>query len=183
MVSDSKIRREHSMTGLVQVYTGEGKGKTTAALGLAMRAAGAGLTVLFAQFLKKGEFSEITILRERFPEIAVRQYGAGAFITGTPTDCDRVLAAQGFSEISQAVRSGDYDMVILDECNYAVALGLVQIENILTLIEEKPSAVELVFTGRDAHPLLVERADMVTDMRAVKHCHDSGIHARKGIEY
>jgi cob(I)alamin adenosyltransferase len=168
--------------GRVHVYTGDGKGKTTAALGLALRAAGAGLKVLFAQFIKAGDYSEIVALR-RFPgEIEVRQYGRGHFIRGVPSDEDRASAAKGLAEIEQELASGGYRVAILDEANDAVDVGLFAVADLLRVVEGAPDDVEMVLTGRNAHPSLLERADLVTDMRAVKHYFDQGVPARRGIE-
>jgi cob(I)alamin adenosyltransferase len=167
--------------GYVQVYTGNGKGKTTAALGLALRAAGAGLKVFIAQFIKGQRCSEHLML-ERFGEmITYRQYGRG-LIRHTPAPEDIAGAREAMREISDAVRSGAYDVVILDEVNVAVSLGLVSVEEVLGLIRGKPVAVELVLTGRNAHDAVMEEADLVTEMREIKHYYEKGVQARRGIE-
>lgn len=169
--------------GCLQVYTGAGKGKTTAALGLAIRAAGAGLRVFFCQFCKGREVSEHVAL-ERFPEfIDVRQSGSIQFITSGPTPADIAAARQMLAELRQALVSGQYKVVIADELNVALALGLVTLEQVLGLIAARPPDVELLLTGRDAHPEVMAVADLVTEMLAIKHPYETGVKARRGIEY
>jgi cob(I)alamin adenosyltransferase len=170
------------MNGYVQVYTGNGKGKTTAALGLALRAAGAGLRVFFAQFLKRGEYSEIISLRRFGDTVTVRQYGRPEFVTGVPGEADIAAARRGYAEAREALVSGEYDVVILDEANVAVRLGLIPVGDMLELLDARPPEVELALTGRDADPRIIERADLVTEMREVKHYYQQGIQSRKGIE-
>jgi cob(I)alamin adenosyltransferase len=170
------------MTGCVQVYTGDGKGKTTAALGLALRAAGAGMRVFLVRFLKTGNSSELAAL-ERFADlVTVRSYGRAGFIRGEPAPEDIERARNGFTEVRAAVASGAYPLVILDEVNVAVHLGLLPAEEVLDLMDERPGHVELVLTGRQADPRIVERADLVTEMREVKHPYHAGVPARKGID-
>lgn len=167
-----------------QVYTGDGKGKTTAALGLLLRATGAGLRVRMFQFLKKGDYSELKTLASRFPEVEVTQLGSGKFIMdlhNIPQD-ELDLAANGFAEAREAVLSGDYDLVILDEINGAMSMGLLPVEPVLALIHEKPERTELVLTGRDAPQAIIDAADLCTEMRMVKHYYNAGIPAREGIE-
>lgn len=168
--------------GYVQVYTGGGKGKTTAALGLALRATGAGLKVYIGQFIKKGFFSEIRALKQRFPDIAVRQYGRGCFIRGKPQPADIRCARRGLADLKRALAGNRYDLVIADEANCAVACGALKIEDLLDLIDARPAGVELVFTGCKAHPRLIRRADLVTEMKAVKHYFQRKVPARRGIE-
>lgn len=170
------------MQGYVQIYTGDGKGKTTAALGLALRAAGAGLKVFFAQFIKSSPYSEIKAL-ERFSDlIRIRQFGRGCFIRGNPCQEDVDLARQALDAIEAALRSGDYDMVIADEANVAFGCRLVSEADLIGLIDARPSHVELVLTGRNAPEGVIERADLVTEMKSVKHYYEKGVPARKGIE-
>lgn len=170
------------MHGYVHVYTGNGKGKTTAALGLALRAAGAGMNVFIGQFVKSESYSEISAL-ERFPErVTCRQYGRGCRLGGDVTAVDSRLAGYGLEEVRWVTAGGRYRLVILDEINIAVSFGLLAVEDLLELIEIKPAHVELVLTGRYAPPQLVERADLCTDMREVKHYYRQGVLARKGIE-
>jgi cob(I)alamin adenosyltransferase len=170
------------MKGYIQVYTGNGKGKTTASLGLALRAAGAGLRVFIAQFIKKGDYSEIKALQRFEDLITVRQYGEGRFIKGKPSPEDMSAAREGLAALSEALVSGDWDVVIAEEGNVAVACDLFSLKDLLTLVERKPPQVELVITGRGAAPELIERADLVTEMKEIKHYYQKGVVARVGIE-
>jgi cob(I)alamin adenosyltransferase len=169
--------------GLVQIYTGNGKGKTTAALGLALRAVGGGLKVYLGQFIKKGSTCEIKALRRFYPDIIVRQYGRGCFIKGKPSPADILSAQMGLKDMNRAMCCGKYDLVIADEIICALNAGLVSTKDILQLIGKKPVPVELVLTGRDAPASIIKRADLVTEMRKVRHPFDRGFSARKGIEY
>jgi cob(I)alamin adenosyltransferase len=168
--------------GYVHVYTGDGKGKTTASLGLALRAAGAGLRVYIGQFLKQGEYSEIRALGLLGDRISVAQFGSGRLIRGQPDAQDRALAARGLAAARQAVKGGQFDLVILAEANGAAAMGLRAVEDLGALARDKPAAVELVFTGRGASAELMAAADLVTEMKAVRHYYEAGVHAREGIE-
>lgn len=178
--------RDEFTKGYVQVYTGNGKGKTTAAIGLAVRALGAGLRVFFAQFIKGGRYSEIEMLEDIASRsegaLMCKQYGTGCFIMREPSEADRDAAREGVRDVLAALRNGSYQLVILDEANVAVSLGLLDEADLLRLIEEKPDSTELVFTGRNAPPKLIERADLVTEMTEVKHYYQKGVMARKGIE-
>ncbi len=170
--------------GLVQVYTGDGKGKTTAAVGLAVRAAGAGLRVAFVQFVKGGtRSSELSVLESagvRVDRPAERSTGLlGAGVTGE----DRVAAAEAWAIARAALLSGEYDLVIMDEIDVAMRYGLVEEAEVLAALEGRPSFVEAVLTGRGASAALVERADLVTEMTPRKHPFDAGVPARRGIEY
>ncbi len=167
--------------GCVQVYTGDGKGKTTAALGLALRAAGAGLRVFIGQFVKGMEYSELRAL-ERFPEIEVRRYGRECFIDREPEPEDIEAAHVGLADAREELLSGRWDVVILDEANIATYFELFPVEELLALIGERPPCVELVITGRRADPRIIEAADLVTEMREVKHYYQCGVPCRKGIE-
>ena len=170
------------MQGFVQVYTGDGKGKTTAALGLALRAAGAGLRVYFGQFIKNADYSEIKALARFADCITVRQFGRGCFLLTEPAPEDRAAARRALDAIGLALVSGDYDLVIADEANVAVALGLIEPDDLVALIDQRPEQVELVLTGRGAPDAVLARADLVTEMRCVRHYYDRGVLARKGIE-
>ena len=170
------------MKGYIQVYTGNGKGKTTAALGLAIRAAGAGLKVFIAQFIKMGEYSEIKALKRFDDLITLEQYGTGRFIKGKPSASDIEIARKGIEKIKAAFTSGKYNVVIMEEANVAAKLGLLSVENILKIMDEKPKDVELVITGRGADPRIIEKADLVTEMKEVKHYFQKGVKARIGIE-
>jgi cob(I)alamin adenosyltransferase len=168
--------------GYVQVYTGEGKGKTTAALGLAVRAAGAGLSVFIAQFIKKTKCSEHMALEAFSSAITVRQYGNGLLLGKAPSAVDIKAAQRGIEEARKAVLSGKYDLVILDEANVAVHCGLFPVRDLLDLIESRPAGVELVITGRYADEKVIDAADLVTEMREIKHYSRQGVKARRGIE-
>ncbi len=170
------------MKGYVQVYTGDGKGKTTAALGLAMRAAGAGLNVFFGQFIKSMEYSEIKALERFADRITLRQFGRGCFIRGNPCQADKDAAKKALDAIGAALRSGSYEVVIADEANVAYQCHVVTEDDLLALIAARPENVELVLTGRGAPPAVIERADLVTEMKAVKHYYQKGVRAREGIE-
>ena len=170
------------MQGFVQVYTGDGKGKTTAALGLALRAAGAGLRVYFGQFIKNADYSEIKALARFADCITVRQFGRGCFLLTEPAPEDRAAARRALEGLSEALTSGDYDLVIADEANVAVALGLIEPDDLVSLIDLRPEQVELVLTGRSAPDAVLARADLVTEMRCVRHYYDRGVLARPGIE-
>lgn len=169
--------------GLVQVYTGSGKGKTTAAIGLAIRAAGQGLRVYIAQFMKGVSYGELNIL-SKIPNLTVRQFGLPHWIIPSRiTDEDREAASRGFDEAREAVFSGEYDVVIMDEVNVALAWQLVPLEKVVDLIRFKPPEVELVLTGRLARPEIIALADLVTEMVPIRHPFEKGILARKGIEF
>ena len=167
--------------GYVHVYTGNGKGKTSAALGLALRAAGAGIQVFIGQFMKGKKYSELKAL-ERFPEITIRQYGRDCFIKKEPTKVDIIAARKGLEELSDVISSGEYPLVVLDEANVAVYFKLFTVGDLHALIDLKPVYVELVITGRNAEPSIIDRADLVTEMKEVKHYYQAGVKARKGIE-
>ncbi len=168
--------------GYVQVYTGDGKGKTTAALGLALRAAGAGLRVFIAQFVKGMEYSELHAL-ERFSDlIEVRQYGRSCFIEREAEPEDIEAARAGLAEVRGEMLSGEWDVVVLDEANIATHFELFPVEDLLAVIAERPERVELVITGRRADPRVIAAADLVTEMREVRHYYQHGVKARKGIE-
>ena len=169
-------------TGCTQIYTGDGKGKTTAALGLALRAAGAGLQVYIAQFIKSGDYSEIKALARYEDRITIEQFGMGRFIKGRPLPEDVAAAHKGLQAIRNALASGDYPLVIMDEGNVAADVGLFATEEILAIIDQKPGSVELVITGRGADPRVIAKADLVTEMKAVKHYYEAGVGARVGIE-
>ncbi len=168
--------------GKVHVYTGSGKGKTTAAIGLAVRAAGAGLKVCMCQFIKGKFYSELKALKN-IKEIKIVQCGRGCFIRRKPKAADIEAARKGLVKSREIIASGRYDVVILDEANIAVKLGLIGIDDIIDIIDHKPGFVELVLTGRGAGKRLVERADYVTQVTKIKHPFDKGLLARRGIEY
>ncbi len=170
--------------GLVQIYTGNGKGKTTAALGLALRAVGHGLKVLVIQFMK-GDigYGEAESAKRLSPNLTIRRIGRNAFVSRSkPDPLDFKLAQDGLSLARKAIEEKEYDIVILDEINMAIDYGLLPLSGLLQLIDSKPETVELILTGRNAKPEILERADLVTEMVERKHYYEKGVPARKGIE-
>ena len=172
--------------GLVAVNTGDGKGKTTAALGTVVRAVGYGWKVLIVQFIKGtwqyGEMVGLTML----PGVRLERMGAGFYkIMGDtlPDEVHRQAAAEALALARQAMASGEWDMVVLDEVNVAVQTGLLPVADVLALIEAKPTWLHLFLTGRGAPPAIIERADLVTEMREIKHPYQKGIIAQKGFDY
>jgi cob(I)alamin adenosyltransferase len=170
------------MKGKVHVYTGDGKGKTTAALGLSIRAAGAGLRVFIAQFIKSDEYSEIKALKRFSDLITVEQFGLGGFIGGNPSSGDIEAAQKGAVRVKEIISADTYDMVVLDEANIAVKYKLISEQDLLDIIDAKSKNIELVITGRDAAAKIMDKADLVTQMKAVKHYFQNGVEARVGIE-
>jgi cob(I)alamin adenosyltransferase len=171
--------------GMIQVYTGDGKGKTTAALGLACRAVGYGFQVFIIQFLKGNmEYGELETAKKLAPYLTIKQMGRGCLLerSENPEPVDIACAQEAVALARELLRNGDHDIVILDEINVAVDLGLVDKEEVLRLMDERPSHVELVLTGRYAAPEIIERADLVTEMVERKHYYGQGIQARMGIE-
>lgn len=172
--------------GLTLVFTGNGKGKTTAALGMAMRAWGQGMKVLVLQFIKGGwKYGELKAAEKLGPAFEMRQVGEG-FIKGSGEEglkAHRAAAQEALVQARRAVQEEEYDMIILDEINYAVNYGLVDLPDVLDLIRSKPPRLHLVLTGRNAAGDVVELADLVTEMREVKHPFAAGIPAQKGIEF
>jgi cob(I)alamin adenosyltransferase len=170
--------------GLILVYTGDGKGKTTAALGLALRAAGQGMKVFILQFMKRnkkiGEFK--ALVRAGLP-ITLKQYGRRVFFrTRTCEPMDIYRAYQGLQAFKRAMGRNAYDLIVLDEINMAIYYGLLSVEQVIEAIEQKPPELHLVLTGRNANQQLIEMADLVTEMREIKHHYHQGVHAQKGIE-
>ncbi|MBF0395886.1 MAG: cob(I)yrinic acid a,c-diamide adenosyltransferase [Desulfobacterales bacterium] len=170
------------MNGYVQVYTGNGKGKTTAAIGLAIRAIGAGLKVFIGQFIKSGDYSELKALERISDLILVKQFGLGRFIKGSPNSEDIEAAKKGLNEIKNIISSNEYNLIILDEANVAVSLGLFTDQDILEIISMKPGNIEIIITGRGASQTIIEAADLVTEMKEIKHYYQKGVEARIGIE-
>lgn len=168
--------------GYVHVYTGTGKGKTTAALGLILRAASSGLKVFMGQFIKGGCCSEHSGLQRFADLVTFEQFGLGRFINGNCTPEDIGEARRGLAKVKTVLASGEHDLVVLDEANVAVHYNLFSLQELLDLVDAKPVATELVITGRHAAPELIEKADLVTEMMAIKHYFQSGVKARVGIE-
>lgn len=168
--------------GFVQVYTGDGKGKTTAAVGLAVRAAGHGIAVHIGQFMKGTAYGEVTELRDH-PRITIEQYGTERCLRREEVTAeDRARAEDGLRRSREAMLSGRYGLIVLDEINVAVWFGLLAEAAVLELLEERPGEIELVLTGRRAAEALVRAADLVTEFQSIKHYYDRGILARDGIE-
>ncbi len=168
--------------GYVQIYTGNGKGKTTASLGLAIRAAGAGFKVFIAQFLKQGDYSEIKALAKFKEQITVEQYGLGKFVKGKPSPEDIEAGRRGYNRLMETLQKGDHDLVIAEEANVAVMCNLFSEQDLLNLIDAKPEQTELVITGRGATQSVIDKADLVTEMQEIKHYYKQGVMARVGIE-
>jgi cob(I)alamin adenosyltransferase len=169
--------------GCVQVYTGNGKGKTTAALGLCLRAVGRGLKVCFFQFIKGGgPYGEQLAAEKLAPLFTIIQTGQPGWVNASDISADRLAAQAALQQAREIVASGEYDLVVLDELNSALGFGLVDLEQVLELITLRPAEMELVITGRNAHPQVVAAADLVTEMREIKHYYQAGMPARTGIE-
>jgi len=169
--------------GYTHVYTGDGKGKTTASFGLALRAVGNELTVLVIQFMKGPEMTGERRATRHLPGMEVRPMGRdGLLHPGDIMERDRTLATEALESVVSEMTEGRWDMLILDELNTACALGLVPVERVLQLMDLKPDGMELVLTGRGAAKAVMEKADLVTEMREVKHYYHQGVQAREGIE-
>ncbi|WP_448873629.1 cob(I)yrinic acid a,c-diamide adenosyltransferase [Desulfobulbus propionicus] len=169
------------MRGYIHVYTGNGKGKTTAALGLSLRAAAAGKKVYIGQFVKGMHYSELDLLPS-IANITLKQYGRGCFIYTDPTEEDIAAARAGLSEMARILNSGEYDLVVLDEVNIALYYGLFSFEDLKAALLQRAEQVEVVLTGRYAPQELIDMADLVTEMREIKHYYTMGVEARTGIE-
>ena len=172
--------------GLIIVNTGPGKGKTTAAMGTALRAVGQGMKVLMLQFLKGswhyGELDAVQAFGDRF---IMKQMGRGFVkVGGAETDPEDIrMAEQAWAEAEKAILSGEWDLVILDEINYAISYGMLDPAKVVEALKKRPEMVHVILTGRNAHPTIVELADTVTEMRQVKHAYEKGVMAQRGIEY
>jgi cob(I)alamin adenosyltransferase len=170
--------------GYIQVYTGNGKGKTTAALGLALRAAGHGLKTYIGQFLKGQDYGELSAVHKLSPLITIEQYGKKDFIhvTENPDKEDIDKAKQGLRKCTKMMKSQKYRIIVLDEINVAVHFNLFSEKEIHDFLDEKPEDIEVVLTGRYAPQSFIDRADLVTEMKEIKHYYKKGIQARFGIE-
>jgi cob(I)alamin adenosyltransferase len=172
--------------GLVIVNTGPGKGKTTAAMGTALRAVGNGLKVLMLQFLKGSwHYGELDAVKEFGDNFVMKQMGRGFVkVGGAETDPEDIkMVEDAWKEAAEAILGGQWDLVILDEINYAIGYKMLDPEKVAEVLRRKPEMVHVILTGRNAHPTIVELADTVTEMREVKHAYQKGIQAQRGIEY
>jgi cob(I)alamin adenosyltransferase len=171
--------------GFIQVYTGNGKGKTTAALGLALRAAGRGMKIYVAQFLKKGEYGELLMIKERLADfITIRQFGLPEFHHARQRVSaeEKAAAEKGLAAAAVAMASGDYQIVVLDEINTLLHFKIMAVAEVLRFMDLKPEGVELVLTGRFASSEILDRADLITEMKEIRHYYQKNISARPGIE-
>lgn len=167
--------------GYIHVYTGNGKGKTTAALGMSLRCICAGKRVFFGQFIKDWSYSELKA-GEFLPDFEIVQFGRGCFISRDPTEEDRRAACEGLIRCSQALQSGEYDLVVLDEVNVALYYDLFGVADVIDILERRDPRTEVVLTGRYAPQEIIDVADLVTEMREIKHYFNEGVEARAGIE-
>lgn len=167
--------------GYIQIYTGNGKGKTTAALGLSLRAVCAGRKVFFGQFTKGMKYSELNAANY-LPNFTLEQFGRDTFIFGNPSKEDIEAAKEGLKRAEEALTSGEYDVVVLDEINIAIYYELLTVEEVIDMLDKRAENVEVILTGRYAKDKLTEKADLVTEMREIKHYYKQGVPARKGIE-
>jgi cob(I)alamin adenosyltransferase len=177
----SDIRR-----GLIIVNTGPGKGKTTAAMGTGLRAVGQGLRVLMLQFLKGSwHYGELDAVKAFGDKFVMKQMGRGFVKVGAekPDPEDVRMVEEAWAEAENALQSGSWDLVILDEINYAISYGMLDPQKVAQSLRSKPEAVHVILTGRNAHPTIVDLADTVTEMRQVKHAYEKGVLAQRGIEY
>lgn len=169
--------------GCVQVYTGNGKGKTTASLGLALRAVGRGLKVCVFQFIKGGgRYGEHLAAEKLAPLLTIIQTGRPGWVNTKDITADRQVAQEGLAKARELLTSGEFDLFVCDEINGAVGFGLIDVEQVLELIGLRPAKTELVLTGRNADQRVIEAADLVTEMREIKHYYKAGVPARTGIE-
>jgi cob(I)alamin adenosyltransferase len=176
--------RDKFKKGLIIVNTGNGKGKTTAAFGQALRAIGQGYKVCVIQFMKGRKYGEFNAAQNYLPNLTVHLVGLDSFVMrDNPAPVDIEMAKEGFALAKQVITSGEYDMVILDEINVAVDFKLVALPDIIELISHKPPQLDLILTGRYAHPDIIELADTVTEMKEIKHHYAAGVKDRAGIEY
>ena len=172
--------------GLIIVNTGPGKGKTTAAMGTALRAVGNGMKVLMLQFLKGSwHYGELDAVKAFGDKFIMKQMGRGFVKVGGPeTDPEDIrLVEEAWQEAQQAINSGQWDLVILDEINYAISYGMLDPAKVVEALKRKPEQMHVILTGRNAHPTIVELADTVTEMKQVKHAYEKGVMAQRGIEY
>ncbi len=172
--------------GLIIIFTGNGKGKTTAAMGQALRAVGQGMKVLMLQFIKgTWEYGELESIKRLDPDFVIRPLGKGFIRSKSKLDDKEAIENinQSWTQAENEIYSDRYDMVILDEINYVIDFGMLPVDKMLTLLEKKPSRLHIVLTGRNAHDKVIEKADLVTEMKEIKHQYSKGIKAQKGIEF
>jgi cob(I)alamin adenosyltransferase len=172
--------------GLIIVNTGPGKGKTTAAMGTGLRAVGSGMKVLMLQFLKGSwHYGELDAVKAFGGNFVMKQMGRGFVkVGGAETDPEDIrMVEDAWREAEQAIMSAQWDLVILDEINYAISYGMLDPAKVVELLKRRPEMVHVILTGRNAHPTIVELADTVTEMRQVKHAYEKGVLAQRGIEY
>jgi len=170
------------MKGYVQVYTGNGKGKTTAALGLSIRALGAGKKVFIGQFAKSKYYSELETIEKLLKNITIKQFGMGCFIFEKPKEEDIQAAQNGLKEITSIIESDEYDVIIMDEANIAVHYNLITTDELISAINRRSQRTEIIITGRYAKQEIMDVADLVTEMKEIKHYYQQGVQARVGIE-
>lgn len=175
------MESEIDKKGYIHLYTGNGKGKTTAAFGLALRALCAGKRVYIGQFVKSMRYNETSIV-DHFDNVTVEQLGIGCFLESKPNERDREVAEEGLERCRKVIESGDFDLVVLDELTIAIYMKLLTTESVLQLLELTQPHPEIVITGRYAPQELIERADLVTDMREIKHYYQQGVLSRDGID-
>lgn len=167
--------------GYIQIYTGNGKGKTTCALGLSLRAVCAGKKVFFGQFVKGMKYSELDAIKY-LPGFTMKQYGRDCFIFNKPSQEDIEIAKCGLKEIENIFKKEDYDIVVMDELNIAIYYNLISVEEVIKVLKDRNPNIEVIITGRYAKEELIELADLVTEMKEVKHYYKNGVEARVGIE-
>lgn len=167
--------------GYIQVYTGNGKGKTTAALGLSVRAVCSGKKVFFGQFMKGMKYSELEAVKF-LPNFTMEQLGRDSFIFNKPSKADIDVARKGLKRIEKVLISGEYDVVVIDEINVALFYELFSVDEVIDILDRRDPHVEVILTGRYAPEKIIEKADLVTEMKEIKHYYREGVPARKGIE-
>lgn len=167
--------------GFIQVYTGNGKGKTTAALGISLRSLCAGNKVFFGQFMKGQDYSELKA-GETFENFTMEQFGTPEFLTGKPSENDFENARKGLARMKEVLASGEYQMVVFDEINTTLFFELLDVKDVLEVLDLKPEGTEVILTGRYAPDEIIERADLVTEMKEIKHYYNQGVMARVGVE-
>ncbi|MDD5439205.1 MAG: cob(I)yrinic acid a,c-diamide adenosyltransferase [Candidatus Omnitrophica bacterium] len=168
--------------GLIHVYTGGGKGKTTAAMGLVLRALGAGFKVYIGQFLKRGRSSELDALKKFGSAVTVEQFGTGCFVSKKPAGCEIMCVEKGLNRVRSVIAGGGYDMVVLDELNTVLGYKMANVNDVIKIVKSKPCHAEIVMTGRMAPKKLMSSADLVTEMKEIRHYYKKGVGARAGIE-